>query len=337
MSGSLAKLGLGAETVYGTAVAPTYLQEFISEDIRGTYPRLQAESLSSALVDRSDRFAINAKGAAGTIAFEPFTRGFGNWLYFAMGAVNSEVDEPEADVFTHTATIADLSGQMLTVQVGRPDETATLRPWTYEGGKVTGFELSNSVDQTLRASMSLDFEKESNPDSPAGAYAITALNALSSVGGDVLNWQGGLITLDGVEIEVAEISVRVDNALNTNRWFIGAAGQKKEPRQDGKRSIEFSIRTPYVNNNFWEKVSSATPGGALGEIVAKWTGPTLIGTTTYPSLKLTIPAARFDEGGPVVSGPSQLEQTITGRGLFNGTDSALEIEYVTLDETLLGA
>lgn len=334
MSGSLVKVGFGKEVTYGTAVAVTKRQEIISEDIRGSYPRLQAESLSSALVDRSDRFAVNAKGASGSINLEPFTRGFGDWLGFMMGSVVTS-GPAEINAYTHTATIADLSGKFFTLQIGRPDETATLRPWTYEGGKVTGFEFSNSVDQTLRASLSMDFEKESNPDAPAGVYAVTALNALTAPAGEVLNWQGGEVTLGGVAIEVAELSVRVDNSLNTDRWFIGAANQKKEPRQDGKRSIEWSFRTPYVDNNFWEKVSSGTPGGTTGVLKAKWSGPTLLGTTIYPSLELEMPVARFDEGGPVVSGPSQLEQTMTGRALFDGTNSALTIKYVSGDATVL--
>jgi hypothetical protein len=181
----------------------------------------------------------------------------------------------------------------------------------------------------------MDFEKESNPDAPASVYTITALDALAAPTGDVLNWQGGEVTLGGVPIEVSELSVRVDNALNVDRWFIGAAGAKKEPRQDGKRSIEWSFRTPYVDNNFWEKVSAGTPGGTTGLLKAKWSGPTLLGSTIYPSLELEIPVARFDEGGPVVSGPSQLEQTMTGRGLYNGTDSALKITYVSADTTVL--
>ena len=334
MSGSLTRFGIGRETTYGTAVAVQKSYEIISEDFTGSYPRVQAEALSAGYVDRADRFSVNNKGAAGTVSLEPLTRNFGDWLLFLMGSVATS-GPTETTVYTHTATIGSLSGKSLTAQVLRADETDVLRPWTYEGGKVTSFEFSNSVDQTLRCNISMDFERESNPDAPAGVYADTALTALSTpAGAQIFNWQGGSITVGGSAIEVAEISISVDNALNVDRYFINQTEVKKEPKQDGKRSIEWSFRTPYVNNNFWEKVASATIAGTYAELKARWEGITLLGTTLYPAIEITIPIARFDEGGPKVDGPSQLEQSFSGKGLWDGTNSPLEIKYVTADTTV---
>lgn len=335
MSGSLTKFGIGKETTYGTAVAVTKSYEIMSEDFKGNYPRLQAEALSGSYVDRGDRFAVNNKGASGSVTLEPLTRNFGDLLASMMGSVVTS-GPAEVNVYTHTATMGSLSGKSLTVQVLRADETDTLNPWTYEGGKVTNFEISNSVDQTLRASIGFDFERESNPDAPAGVYTMTALNALSTpTGANVLNWQNGYISVGGSQIEVSEISVRVDNALNTDRYFISQTGGKKEPKQDGKRKIEWSFTTTYLNNTFWEKVSSATVAGSYASLVARWEGPILLGTTIYPQLELTIPMARFDEGGPNVSGPSQLEQSFSGMGLYDGSTSALTMVYKSADTTVL--
>jgi hypothetical protein len=335
MSGSLTKFGIGKEVTYGTAVAVTKAFEIISEDFAGSYPAVQAEALSAYYVDRADRQAPSNKGASGTVNLEPLTKGFGDWLAFLTGAV-ATAGPTETNVYTHTATLGSLAGKNLTVQVGRADDDDVLRPWTYEGGKVTNFEFSNQVDQTLRAAIGLDFEKESNPDAPAGVYAITALNALAlPANAEVLQWQGATITVGGSTTDVFEVSVRVDNSLNTDRYFLSTGQTKKEPRQDGKRTIEWSFRTPYYNNNFWEKVSSATVAGTYAELKCKWSGLTLLGTTIYPNLEITIPVARFTEGGPSVSGPGQLEQTFSGVGLYDGTNSALSIVYQSADATVL--
>lgn len=335
MSGSLTKFGIGKETTYGTAAAVTKAFEILSEDFKGNYPRTQSENLSGYYVDRSDRYSVNNKGASGSVNMEPLTKGFGDWLNFMMGSV-ATTGPTETVVYTHTATIASLSGKMLTVQVGRADDTDTRRPWTYEGGKVTGFEFSNSVDQNLRVSISMDFEKESNPDAPTGNYAITALEALViPTPAQVFSWQGGFASVGGVEMELSEISVKVDNALNTDRYLINQTVNKKEPKQDGKRKIEWSFTTPYVDNTYWEKVSSATVAGSVGALIARWEGPILLGTTIYPTIELSIPVARFDEGGPTVEGPSQLEQTFSGVGLYDGTNSALTIVYKSADTTVL--
>lgn len=334
MSGSLTQFGIGKETTYGTAVAVNKFYEIISEDIRGNYPRIQAEALSAALVDRSDRFAITNKGAAGTVTLEPLTKGFGHWLRYMMGdAVTT--GPVETNAYTHTATMQNLVGDSLTVQVGRAQTDGTVKPWTYEGGKVTQFEFSNQTDQTLRCSISMDFEQESNADSPAGVYTLQT--NVPVTGAEVFTWQGGTVTVGGTIYDIAELSVRVDNALKTDRYFInkGAGQLKREPVQDGKRVIEWSFRTPYGDNNLWEKVAAQTIAGSFATINAKWEGLTLLGTTIFPKIELNIPVAVFNEGGPVVSGPSMLEQSMSGRGLYDGTNSALTITYVSGDTTVI--
>jgi tail tube protein len=339
MSGSLTRFGIGKETTYGTAVAVTKSFEIMSEDFAGMYERVQAEALSGSYVDRADRFSISNKGASGSVTFEPLTKDFGNWLAFMLGQV-ATTGPVETAAYTHTGTVASLSGKNLTVQVLRADETDTLRPWTYEGGKVTNFEFSNSVDQTLRVQIGMDFEKESNPDAPAGVYAGTALAGIANTANaNVFTWQEGTITVGGTAYDLSEVTIGVDNALNTDRYFINASTPgKREPRQDGKREITWSFTSTYADNTFWEKVSSATIAGSYASLSAKWVGLVAIpGTTTplYPCIEVLIPVARFDEGGPNVDGESQLEQSFSGVGLYDGTNSPISIIYKTQDSTVL--
>ncbi len=332
MSGSLTSFGIGSESIYGTAVPVTKFFEITKEDIKGNYTRQQAAALSAAYVDRADRYAVARKGASGSVDIEVLTKGFGNWLRFLTGQV-ATAGPAETNAYTHTATVGNLFGDNFTAQVGRASVDGIVRPWTYEGGKVTDFSFSNQVDQTLQCSIGMDFENESSPDVPAGAYQLQTATAVT--GAEVLAWQGGTISIAGVTADVSEISVKCDNAMNVDRYYINAAASKKEPTQDGKREITFSVKTPYADNTFWKKVASATASGAVGSITAQWTGLTLLGTTIYPSLKIEIPVARFDEGGPNVDGPGMLEQTFSGKGLYDGTNSPLTITYVSGDATVL--
>lgn len=330
MSGSLTQFGIGKETTYGTAVVVDKFYEIVSEDFAGMYERNQADALSAAYVDRADRFGVSIKGAKGKVELEPLTKGFGNWLHYMTGSM-STTGPTETTVYTHTSTVANLFGKNLTVQVGRADESGTVRPWTYEGGKVTDFEFSSSVDKTLHVTIGMDFEKESNTS--GGAYDL-ATNVQVS-GADVLTWQGGTITVGGTVIDVDDLSVKVDNALNTDRWYINRASSKREPIQDGKRTIDWSYKTTYVNNTYWAKVSAATNTGTYATFQAKWEGLVLLGSTIYPGITIDIPVARFDKGGPAVDGPSMLEQKFSGKGLYDGTNSAVTLTYKSADVTQL--
>jgi hypothetical protein len=99
--------------------------------------------------------------------------------------------------------------------------------------------------------------------------------------------------------------------------------------------VTWSVKTPYVDNTFWKKVAAATASGAVATISAKWSGLTLLGSTIYPNLQIDIPVARFDEGGPNVDGPGMLDQTFTGVGLYDGTNSAMTVTYQSADVTVL--
>lgn len=338
MSGSLTRFGIGKETTYGTAVAVTASYEIMSEDFTGKYERTNAEALSGSYVMRSDRFSVVKKGAEGSVTMEPLTRGFGDWLAFLNGQV-ATTGPTSTSVYTHTSTVNNLTGKNLTIQVHRATEAGTLQPWTYEGGKVTGYEFSNTVDQTLRVTINMDFENESNPDSPSAPYTSTVLTGLSTpAGANVFTWAEGQVKVGGTAYDISEVTIGVDNALNVDRYFINTPAVKKEPIQDGKREITWSFTTTYADNTFWEKVSSATAAGTYAEIRAKWVGLTAIPASspvTYPSIEIVIPVARFDEGGPVVGGEGMLEQSFSGVGLYNGTDSPISIVYVAQDLTTL--
>lgn len=332
MSGSLTTFGIGLETTYGTAVNVNKFFEITKEDLKGNYTRQQADALSAAYVDRSDRYGIAQKGASGSVDVEVLSKGFANWFKFMTGAV-ATTGPAETSAYTHVATIGDLLSDCFTCQVGRSQVDGTVKPWTYEGGKVTDFAFSNAVDQTLKSSIGMDFERESCPASPSGAYALQT--NVPVTGAEVLAWQGGTITIAGVVTDISEFSCKVENSLNVDRFYINSAASKKEPVQDGKRKVTWSFKTPYADTTFWQKVSAATIAGATGTISAQWTGLTLLGSTIYPSFKVDIPVARFDEGSPTVDGPGMLEQTFSGVGLYNGTNSAITLTYVSGDTTVL--
>ena len=81
--------------------------------------------------------------------------------------------------------------------------------------------------------------------------------------------------------------------------------------------------------------SAATPtrAGALAAITAVWNGPTLLGSTLYPRLTVTIPAARFDEWKGATEGTDAIQQELSGVVRFDGTNSPVTIAYNSADST----
>jgi len=320
------QLGVSDESVYGTIVTPTrFFDTYRNPDsITAEWGRIESEGMRPGQrVARSDRFAAYPIGASGDLEVEPLTRGFGFWLKHMLGAVTTTAGAA-GEVNTHRATMGDLFGKSFTCQVGRPfNPSGTVQPFTYFGGKVTKWELSNSVEKLLVAKLSCDFQ---------GEDVATALATASyPASAQVLSWAGAAVTIAGAAFEPSDISVSVDSGAKTDRRYLRGSALKREPVEQ-MRDVEFKMTAAFDGLSERNRVASATTAGALASIVATWTGPVREGTSTFPLLRVTIPAGRFDKFD-LKGGPAPMEETLTGKAMWDGTNSPVTIDYLSMDAT----
>ena len=400
MSGILAQLGCANETTYGTPITPTRFFEFTSESMALDVGRIDGEALrANTRVQRSDRWAVNRKGAAGDVDLPVLSRGMGYWLVHMLGTVATT--GPTDSAYTHTGTIGDLTGDFFTLQVGRPLVGSTVQPFTYHGCKVTQWELSGEVDAPASLKLSIDAEDEDTSTALAAAsypaaemltfvggrvqigavdfaatsatvscennlktdryflrdsslkreplenglrnisFSIdaededtsTALAAASYPAAEMLTFVGGRVQIGAVDFAATSATVSCENNLKTDRYFLRDSSLKREPLENGLRNISFSIDAEFENLTQYNRYASATAAGAQAAVELRFRAPTLIGATTFPELRVSIPVARFDGATPNVGGPDLLTQSLSGRALFDGTNSAVTVTYVSTDIT----
>lgn len=317
------------ESAYGTAVSLSSgarAFEFNNESIADQFMRTEGDPLRvGTFYQRDDRFTPFYGGAAGSIELDVMTKGFGFWLKHMLGAVNTT--GPTDSRYTHAGTTADLYGTSFTCQVQRPfHPSGTAQAFTFEGGKVTEWELANSVDGNLVCTLGTDFEQVSTGTSLQDA------TSLYPTGMENLTWAGGVITIGGASTPVDEISIKGNNNLNVERRKISGSTDKKEPT-GGRRDGSFSLVADFDSLTLRNKAASATASGAMAEIVATWTGPTLLGTSAYPQLVVTI-QGRFDEFTAANEGPEGISQQISGAFRYSVANSkAITIDYKSADAT----
>jgi len=322
------QIGFADETTWGTPVTPvTKFFEFNSEGIEESEGRTEGDPLRvGTYTKRSDRFTPYFAGASGSIQFDVLSKGFGYFLKHMLGAV-ATTGPAETAAYTHTGTMGDLFGKGFTCQVGRPlYPSGTVQPFTYEGGKITEWTLSNSVDGNLVLDLGVDFQQV------ATATALTTATYPSGM--DNLTWAGGTVTIGGTQVDLTDISIKGNNNLNTDRRYISGSTDKKEPTS-GRRDVEFSLTADFTDLTQRNRAHATTKAGALAALVATWSGPTIISgaTTLYPKLVVTIPAARFDAWKGAADGPDGIMQELSGVGLFDGTNSTVSIAYTSADTT----
>jgi hypothetical protein len=313
------------ETTWGTPVVVDKTFEFNSESLTDSYGRTEGDPLRVATyVKRNDRFTPYLEGVSGSIELDVMTKGFGFWLEHMLGQV-ATTGPAETVVYSHAGTMADLLGKGFTCQVTRPFHPAgTVQAFTYEGGKVTNWTLSNSVEGNLVAELECDFQQVTTATATATASYPSGMENFT--------WIGGFVTIGGTQVPLTEFSVSCDNGLNTDRRYINGTADKSEPT-GGRREVTWSASADFDSLAQRTRAAATTRAGALAAIVATWNGPTLLGTTLYPQVSVSIPAARFDEWQAANEGPEGISQALSGVGLYDGTNSAVSVTYKSSDTT----
>lgn len=317
-------VGIKDEVTYATGVAVDRFYELVEEGIEGKYERIESEALRAGQKTmRSDRFTPNAKGAEGDLKLEVLDTGFGLWFKHMLGGMATTGAGP----YVHTATEGAIDGKSFTLQMGRVDSSGTLRPFTYAGGKVAGWELSAEVDGILGLNLSLDFATENITTAGINATHTPSYTAASMA----YTFINGAVTIGAVQFDVSAATVGCDNKLKTDRYFMKGATStvKKAPLEEGLREYSFKLTGEYDSLTQYNRVVSATRAGALAEIVL-----TFASETANNSLVITCPAARFDTGPINFGGAEIIEHELSGMCLTTGSSSPVTIAYTSvLDAT----
>jgi len=323
------QLGFAAESVFGTVETPTRFFEFESEGIEETEGRTEGEHLRPGSgYQRSDRHTPYFKGAAGPLVLPVMTKGFGFFLPHLMGGTVGTTGPAETTVYSHTVAEGDLYGNSFTCQLNRPfHPSGTDQAFTYSGGKIPEWELANAVDGNLMLTLTTDFAAVDTDTEPMAAVSYPT-------GMDNFTWAGGVVSIGGVDYDVDEFALKVNNGLNVERRKIRANTMKKEPTA-GRRSATFSIKADFESMTQRARAHATTKAGNLAAITGTWEGPAIVtgATTLKPQLKVTMTACRFDAWKGAVDGPNAIGQELSGVVRYDGTNSPLTILVKSSDAT----
>lgn len=317
-SGLSAQLGIAEETVYGTPVTVTRFFEFTDESLAMEIERIESAGLRSGTrVQRSDRWVPGQKSVGGDVEMELATKSFGLWLKHALGGVATTQPSagPDPTVYDHTFTPGDLPVS-LTVQVGRTGVDGTTRPFTYEGCRVSEWEISGSVGELAMFKATLIGEDE------VTATALATASYPSSLG--LLSFINGSLTVAGSAFDVKEFSLAGNNGLADDRYFFGSA-LRKQPLEAEMRVYDGELKAEFTDLTAYNRYINGTEAA----MVLLFRGPLISGTYFF-DLQITT-NVRFDGDTPSVGGAEIVELPLKYKCVGNTPATALTILYRTTD------
>ncbi|MFI7643742.1 phage tail tube protein [Nonomuraea sp. NPDC049400] len=335
-----AQLGFAAESTVGTAVTVTKFVEFNSESLAWTPSFVEPTGLRvGRKFKRVNRLVQSRKTVEGSFDFEWPTKGAGLLIAHALGSTGTPVQIAATSAYKQIHTPGGLVGKGLTIQVGRPEPSGTVRAHTYSGCKITSWEFKLSDSEIATFSFEVDGWDESTATAlatasfPTGAEVYNFQQAVLKLGGTASTASGEMSISGGTAVTtvITEISIKGENPLATERYGIGNAGVKREqlendyPTITGSLTAEFNKAELYdlIKNNTTTAVELTLTGSAIPS-----------GGGNNNTLSFIMPAVKLKEAAPSVEGPDVVQMSTSFEAYDDETNAPLQIKIVSSDTSL---
>ena len=316
-SGLAAQLGIGVETTWGTAVTPTRFYEFTDESLALSIERIESAGLRAGnRTLRSDRYVVGQKAVEGTVSMDMTAENSALLFQHALGTATTTTLSGSAK--QHACTLSDPYALGLTLEVGRPGNDGTVRAFTYNGCKISGFTLSNSTNELLTGEFNFVGKDETTGSITSASYPASQ---------ELLSFAGATISVAGSSYECKEASVEVDLGLDAERYILGSQ-TINAPVAAGMTEITGTVTAEFKDLTAYQRFTNNT----TASLTMAWVGSAITGTYKR-GITVSMPVCRFDGATPNVGGPEILEQELTYKALYDGSQEAITVTVVNTDTT----
>lgn len=319
-----AQLHVARETAYGTPITPTRSFEAKADGHKRPPAFLESVGMRPGMqAMRTERRRPINMGAEGAIELDLMNKGLGMFLRAMMGSsAITQQGATAAWLQAHLSTGDGPVGESLTVQLGRPPLTGAVLPFTYHGGKVKTWEVTQAVGDGNsgigKLRLGMDYEDE---DTTTVLAAPAYPSGISTYG-----WPEFAVTVNAAPVDIIEYSVSGDNNLNTERRRARGSVLKREPLRKGLPNYEGRLVVDFENLTQYDRFR----GGTVVPIVATWTGAEIAAGFNF-LLRCTLAACQYSGETPEVSLDDEPRQPLPFKVLHNGTDPAVRWEFQSTD------
>lgn len=313
-SGLSAQVGFKKEATFGTAVTVDRFFEVDSEAFKNNIVHIMTRGIGQRF-QRTSRVRTYSERITGTVALDIMNVGHGELFKQILGGVSTAHPATEY-VHTFTPDAAGKLGVSGTWQVGRPDVGGTVRPFTYAGCKVLEGTIDVEVGQNAKLSLTLDGMTETTATALATASYPAAAVPLSFI--------DGALTIDTVATSVKKASVRIADAQDVNRRFIG--NTRKEPIANGEMEITGQLDLEFESLSEYAKFVAGT---ASALVLTLSYGDTGAGVPF--KLVVTIPSLKYTGDTPNVGSSEIVQLPLPFKALYDGTNAITTLAYTTTD------
>jgi hypothetical protein len=336
-----AQLGFKLESTYGTAVTVDKFQEFNSESLAWEPTWLEPSGLRvGTKFKRASRLVQSRQTVSGSIELEHATRNMGALWKLALGSTITTPTVISGTAYKQCHVPGDYLGKSMTIQVGRPEPSGTVRAHTYAGCKCSGWEFS--VSDGEYATLSLDIEGRSEATATALATASyvagqTVFNfsqaTVFKLGGTPTTASGETTIAGGVTVPtvVTGFTCSGETPMATERYGLGNAGLKNEPLENDIPTVTGTLSAEWDRTTFYDVFKANTTTALQLDLV----GAQIAATGSFETVSFIFPAVKFKNVAPSVDGPDLISADVDFEAYSNEVDPAIQVKLISADSTAI--
>jgi hypothetical protein len=336
-----AQLGFKLETTWGTPVTVDKFVEFDTENLEWEPTYIEPTGLRvGTKYKRASRLVKSRESVTGGFELAFATRTMGTLLKAALGSSVSSPTVVTGSAYKQVHNPGDFLTKSLTIQVGRPEPSGTVRAHTYEGCKITSWEFSVADNEVAKFKVEVDGQTELT------ATALATASFASAPVAEVFNFSnvstfklGGTVT-GTTELSVASgtavtavvksFSIKGENGMATERFGLGNSGIKSEQLENDTPTITGSMTAEYDRTTFYDLFKANTTTA----IELKLEGSVISGSDKN-TIHIIVPAAKFKKATPTVEGPDVVQATVDFEAYSDETNSPLMFKLISADTAAL--
>lgn len=341
-SGLDAQVMLKLQTDFATAVTVDKAYEFASESLTWEPTWLEPSGLRAGTkFKRASRLVQSRQTVSGSLEMEHATRLMGTLWKLALGsAVTTPTQIGTTTAYKQVHTPGDFKGQSATIQVGRPEPSGTVRPHTYSGCKVSGWEFSCSDGEYAMLSLDIDGRTESTTTALAAASYVAGVNVFNFAQVTVLRLGGTASTTAGettiatgtaVPGVVSGITISGETPMATERYGLGNAGLKNEPLENDIPTVTGTLSAEWDRTTFYDLFKANTTTA----LEVKFEGAAIGASGEKDTLSFILPAVKFKTVAPNVDGPDVIQADVDFEAYSDETNPAIQVKLISADSTAL--
>lgn len=329
-SGMAGSLGVAAETVYGTRIAPNRFVKIRSASHNFLPNRVQGEGiLTGSYGQVASHYVQTYQGANGTYAIDVPYRRMGVLLNTLMGGTVSPTQQAATAAYLQTHTLADTYGKSFTGQVGVPLRDGTVKVHEIVGGKITSAEFSCEVGGVLQANLQVDAQKFDDTQTLA---TVSHDAGVKPFHGGQMVFKAGTYSSEAA-IKIRSMSATIERPHDTEDYVSSNSGLKAEPVLNGPANISGSVTVDWTTAS-GKAIQDWMLALTNNSVIFEWTDSTAIASTYYPTFAIDIPNVTWDGDIQGIDGPGELQSTFNWTWRDNESGNLPKIRYMSTDTTL---